>query len=115
VVERLHLVLQRREILRELGADNVGPCRQRLSELDVGRPELIERARQSLDPPRTLHVAALHQPAKPHAEAEHRRQRIRVGNRQRALTRQHPAGANETEVGRDAHAGSAPGGQLGAD
>ena len=52
-IERLHLVLQHREILRDLGADDVGPRRQRLAELHVGRPEPVERPRQPLDPARS--------------------------------------------------------------
>ena len=41
--ERRHLVLQRFQIARQRDADDVGPRRQELAELDVGRPELGQR------------------------------------------------------------------------
>ena len=41
--ERRHLVLQRFQIARQRHADDVGPRRQELAELDVGRPELGQR------------------------------------------------------------------------
>ncbi len=41
--ERRHLVLQRFEIARQRDADHVGPRRQELSELHIGRPEPRQR------------------------------------------------------------------------
>ena len=58
-IERLHLVLQHREILRDLDADDVGPRRERLAEFHIGRAEAVERARQPLDAAGALDVAAL--------------------------------------------------------
>ena len=103
LVERLHLVLQHRQLRREGGTDNIGSGGEGLAEFDVGRPELVERPRQPLDAAGALDVAALEQPAEPDAGAEHRRQGLAVGHRQRALAGQHPAGAHESEVGGEAH------------
>ena len=41
--ERRHLVLQRFKIARERGPDDVGPRREELAELHVGRPEPRQR------------------------------------------------------------------------
>ena len=41
-----HLVLQHGEIERDVVADDIGPCRQELAELDVGRPEPDDRLGQ---------------------------------------------------------------------
>ena len=42
-IERRHRVLQLRQIGGDLGADDVGPGRQRLPELHIGRPQPVER------------------------------------------------------------------------
>ena len=91
--ERRHLVLQRFQIARQRHADDVGPRRQELPELDVGRPELGQRggepasragAGRPLDQPRELD-RGLRRP----------RQRRGIGQREHALAREHEAGAGE--------------------
>jgi hypothetical protein len=48
-----HLVLQVLKIECQCGADHVGPCRQKLSELHIARAERAERARQTVGARRT--------------------------------------------------------------
>ena len=46
--ERIHLVLQPRQVLRQLFADNVGTRGEELAELDIGRAEAADGASEAL-------------------------------------------------------------------
>ena len=68
--ERRHVVLQRRELLDELGRQQVGAGRHDLAELREGRSELLERRAQPLapagaGPPRPPRRAARTAPCRP--------------------------------------------------
>ena len=94
--EGRHAVLQAFEIARRGDADDVGARRQELPELDVGRPEPRQRRRQ----PRGAGAGArpLDRAGDAQQQARRRRQDARIDQRQRALARQHEAGA---EVARE--------------
>ena len=92
--ERRHLVLQRFQIARERHADDVGPRRQELAELDVGRPELGQRGREP-----ALRADAgrpLEQARELERGLRRQRQRRRIDQREHALAREHEAGAGKT-------------------
>ena len=73
-------------------ADDVGPRRQELAELDVGRAE--PRQRRGEPGGAVAGVAALDQPRQAQEAAPGRRQHARIDERERALARQHEAGAD---------------------
>ena len=91
-----HAVLQAFEVARRGDADDVGARRQELPDLDVGRPEPRQRRRQ----PRGAGAGArpLDRAGDAQQQARRRRQDVRIDQRQRALARQHEAGA---EVARE--------------
>ena len=90
--ERRHAVLEPLEVARDGDADDVGPRRQELAELDVGRAEPRQRRREPGGA--VAEVAALDQPRQAQEAAPGRRQHARIDERERALARQHGAGAD---------------------
>ena len=106
--EGRHPVLQGREVLGDLHADDIGPRRQELAELDIGRAEPGQGRRQAGRG--GAGAAALDQPAEHDQGARGRRQHGRVDEGERALARQHeadPRRAGEMGEGGD-HAAAAP-------
>ena len=93
--KRRHLVLQAFEIARERNADDIGPRRQELAELDVGRAEPGERSRK----PRIGGAAcrALDQPRDAQRRPRGKRQRRRIDQAEHAFAGEHEAGAAETQ------------------
>ncbi len=69
------------EIARDVGADDIGPRRQELAELDVGRPEPVQRRRQPS--PRPSLRAAAARSAAPARAAAWAARRQRRGSTQR--------------------------------
>jgi hypothetical protein len=96
--ERRHAVLQALQVAGDRDADHVGPRRQELAELHIGRPEPGQRGGEPV-----LGIAggrALDQAGDPHRQTRRRRQLRRVRQRQHAFARHHVAGAAEAdEVG----------------
>jgi hypothetical protein len=89
--EWLHPVLQGREVGGDLHADDIGPRRQELAELDIGRPE--PRQRRSEPRRRGAGTRPLDQAPEPDQPARQRRQYGGLDQRKRALARQHEADA----------------------
>ena len=79
---------------RDLGADDVGPGGEKLSELDVGGAEPVDRAGkpvEPLTPPRAIRLAAAS------GGARERRQRARVDADEGAFAREHESGARQPQ------------------
>ena len=57
--QRRHVVLQARELVGDVGRDQVGPRREDLAELGEGRAELLERLAQAGGPVRALLAAVV--------------------------------------------------------
>ena len=91
--ERRHAVLQPLEVARDGDADDVGPGRQELAELDVGRAEPRQRRREPGGAVAERRGARSAAPGAGQA-APGRRQHARIDERERALARQHEAGAD---------------------
>ncbi len=96
--ERRQLVLQAFEVARHLDADHVGPRRQHLAELDIGRAEPGQRPRQ---PRAGLGIAALDQPRHAQHEAQRRRQRLRIDHGEGALAGNDKGCAGQAQDMRD--------------
>ena len=80
--ERRQPVLQAFQVARHRDADHVGPGREKLSELEVGRPEPRQRARQ----PRTgFGAGPLDHPRQPQRELAGRRHQARDRRRRTRL------------------------------
>ena len=96
--KRRQPVLQAFQVARHRDADDVGPGRQKLSELQIGRAEPRQRARQ----PRTRFGAgAFDQPRQPQRQLPGRRHQARIDDAEHALAREHVSGADEArDVGR---------------
>ena len=91
--ERRHPVLQPLEVARRRDADDVGAGREELAELDVGRPEPGQRRREPGGA--VAGVSRARSAARGAGQARAgRRQRARIDERERALARQHEAGAD---------------------
>ena len=76
--KRHHVVFEQRQRVGGIGADNVGACRQELAELDIGRPEPVERIGK---PPAALtlaQAARLDQSRRPHHPRRARRHGVGV-------------------------------------
>ena len=95
--ERRQPILQAFQIARHHDADHIGPGGEKLSELEIGRSEPRQCARQS----RTgFGAGALDQPGDAQRELPGRRHQARIDDTKHALTREHEAGAGEPrEVG----------------
>jgi hypothetical protein len=94
--ERRHAVLQALEVARDDNADDVRTRGEELAELDIGRPEPRQGGRQPRGAgPRT---PSLDHAGEAQQQPRDRRQDIRIDQRERALPRQHEAGA---EVARE--------------
>ena len=92
-------VLEQREIVRRLLADQIGAGRQRLAKLDRGRADRLEGLGISGD------VGNTRAEAREAAQAADRRRRVRVAlyAAERAVPRQHPAPFEEPpDMGRGA-------------
>ncbi len=93
--KRRHLVLQAFEIARERDADDIGPGRQELAELDVARAKPGERSRK----PRIGSAAcrALDETRNAKCRPRGKRQRRRIDQAEHAFAGKHEAGAAETQ------------------
>ncbi len=91
--ERRHLVLQAFEVARERRPDHVGPRRQELAELDIGRPELGERGGEAHG--RALAGRPFDQARAGERRACRQRQWFGIDQRQHSLAREYEAGAAE--------------------
>ncbi len=90
--KRRQPVLQAFQIARHHDADHVGPRGEKLSELEIGRSEPGQRARQ----PRTgFGAGAFDQPREPQRELPGRRHQARIDHAEHALAREHETGAGE--------------------
>ena len=87
--KRLHPVLKRFEFARDSDADDIGPGRQGLAELDVGRSELGDRRGE----PRHAAAPTRQQPGKPERRPSLHGQGGGVDAGKDAFTRQNEAGA----------------------
>ena len=93
--EGRHPVLQGREVLRDLHADDIGPRRQELAEFHIGRAEPGHRGRE---PCRGgTRAAPLDQPADADQPARQRRQHGGIDERQRPFARQHETDARAAQ------------------
>ena len=96
--KRRQPVLQAFQIARHGDADDVGPGRQKLSELQIGRAEPRQRARQ---PRAGFGAGAFDQPRQPQRELPGRRHQARIDDAEHAFAREHVSGADEArDVGR---------------
>jgi len=93
--ERRHLVLQAFEVVRDRGADDIRPCREKLAELDVGRAQ----SRQGSGEPAFTAFCArpLKQPRNRDAASGWPRQRACIDQRKDAFAREHEAGARKAD------------------
>ncbi len=87
--EGRHPVLELLKVEGRIHADDVGPRRQELSELDVGRPEPCQSPLQRSSA--TAEAGPLQHPPETKGEAQMRRQRLGVDEGEPALARQHEA------------------------
>ena len=87
--EGRHPVLQGRKILGDLHADDIGPRRQELAELDIGRAEPGQGRGEAGGG--GAGAAALDQAAERDQRPRRRRQDRGIDQRERALARQHEA------------------------
>ena len=96
--KRRQPVLQAFQVARHGDADHVGPGRQKLSELQIGRAEPRQRARQ---PRAGFGAGTFDQPRQPQRELPGRRHQARIDDAEHALAREHVSGADEPrDVGR---------------
>ena len=96
--KRRQPVLQAFQIARHRDADHVGPRRQKLSELEIGRAEPRQRARQ---PRAGFGAGPFDQPRQPQRELPGRRHQARIDDAEHAFAREHVSGADEPrDVGR---------------
>ncbi len=96
--KRRQPVLQAFQIARHRDADDVGPGRQKLSELEIGRSEPGQRARQ---PRAGFGAGPLDQPRQPQRELPGRRHQTRIDDAEHAFAREHVSGADQPrDVGR---------------
>ena len=96
--ERRQPVLQTFEIARHRDADHVGPGCQELPELEVGRSQPRQRARQTRA---GFGAGALDQPRQTQRELAGRRHQARIDDAEHALAREHESGADQSrDVGR---------------
>ena len=106
-------VLQMLQRARDIRADNIGPRRQHLAELDIGGPEALQRARQALARRQSLSCVGRpeHKRANCATAAAHRD--IRAGSAHRGA----PACARCARAGacREARSSDAPGRMHGGD
>ena len=96
--KRRQPVLQGFEIARHCDTDHVGPGGQELSELEIGRAEPCQRARQ----PRTgFGAGPLDDPRQFERELSRRRHQARIDDAEHAFAREHETGADQPrDVGR---------------
>ena len=97
--ERRHPVLQRFQVARQCGPDDIGTRREELAELDVGRAEPRQRGGE-LDR-RTGGARPLDQPRDLQPEPRGRGQLCRIGEPKHAFAREHEARAREAKEMRD--------------
>ena len=90
--ERRQTVLQRFEIARHRHADDVGPRREELAELEIGRAHPFQRARQ---PRSRLGAAPLDQSRELDRKLSRRRHQRRVDRAEHAFAREHEARAHQ--------------------
>ena len=96
--KRRQPVLQAFQVARHRDADHVGPRRQKLSELEIGRTEPRQRARQ---PRAGFGAGPFDQPRQPQRELSGRRHQARIDDAEHAFAREHESGAGEPrDVGR---------------
>ena len=96
--KRRQPVLQAFQIARHCDADDVGPGRQKLSELQIGRAEPRQRARQTRA---GFGAGAFDQPRHPQRELAGRRHQARIDDAEHAFAREHVSGADQPrDVGR---------------
>ena len=96
--KRRQPVLQGFQIARHRDADHVGPGRQKLSELEIGRAEPRQRARQ---PRAGFGAGPFDQPRQPQRELSGRRHQTRIDDAEHAFAREHVSGADQPrDVGR---------------
>jgi hypothetical protein len=117
--ERRHTVLQAFEIARERRADDIGPGRQELAELDVARAEPCQRRREphgARGPSRGGAAAgrrdwALDQSAEAQHERDRPREEHRIEQPEHPLARKYEARAGEPGKmrGSEHHGGAPPG------
>ena len=91
-VRRRHAVLQLFEFQHHLGADDVGARGEKLSELDVGGTEPIDRGGKAAE---AVRAAPRQQIGEGQRRPGERRQRQRIDADEGALARQHEAGARQ--------------------
>ena len=85
-------VLQTFQVAGHMGSDHVGPGREKLSELEIGRPEPGQRARQA----RTgLGARALDDPREAQRDLARWRHQARIDHAEHALAREHETGAGQ--------------------
>ena len=110
---RRHAVLQALEFEGDLGPDDVGPGREELAELDVGRAEPVDRAREAGEP---IDIALGDQIGETERQAGDRRQtapdrRRRTPPRGRKRSRRAPAaGRGRATTGSTSIRASSPNG-----
>ena len=90
--ERRQAVLQAFEIARHHDADHVGPRGEELSELEIGRPQPCQRARQ---PRAGSGAGPFDQSRQLHQELRRRRHQARIDRSEHAFAREHKAGAGQ--------------------
>ena len=96
--KRRQPVLQAFEVARHRNANHVGPRREKLSELEIGRAEPRQRARQ---PRAGFGAGPLDDPRQTQCELAGRRHQARIDDAEHAFAREHESGANQPcDVGR---------------
>ncbi len=93
--ERLHAVLQGGQRIGDFAADDIGPRRQELPELHIGRADLREGAHQRLRA--AADILARDEIGEPHRQPRRRRQQLGIEPGEHALAREDIAGARQSQ------------------
>ena len=93
--ERLHAVLQGGQRIGDFAADDIGPRRQELPELHIGRADLREGAHQRFRA--AAEIPARDEIGEPHRQPRRRRQQLGIEPGEHAFAREDIAGARQSQ------------------